>query len=82
MIVCLITLINVGYLLNITFPSSSQMSPGELQERLQSLDTLLYDVMDRVCSTVDVVLRASQAAEHISSTAPELATLKQLSVLR
>lgn len=58
------------------------MNADELQERLQSLDTLLYDVMDRICNTMDVYLRSLQSTTKDIAPPPQLATLKQLSVLR
>ncbi|XP_030833303.1 Bloom syndrome protein homolog isoform X2 [Strongylocentrotus purpuratus] len=63
-------------------PLTAQMNADELQERLQSLDTLLYDVMDRICNTMDVYLRSLQSTTKDLVPPPQLATLKQLSVLR
>ncbi|XP_054756184.2 recQ-like DNA helicase BLM [Lytechinus pictus] len=63
-------------------PLTDQMNADELQDRLQSLDSLLYEVMDRICNTMDIYLRSMHSSTGDVTSPPQLATLKQLSVLR
>ncbi|XP_071476065.1 uncharacterized protein [Diadema antillarum] len=63
-------------------PLSDQMSAEELEMRSHCLDSLLFQVMDRICCSVDSLLRRQSSDSSNLSSSPELPTLKQLSLLR